>query len=83
MAAGLTLHEDDLCGLRSGFDAAVRELSGRSQFDPVAETDGSLESGYANADVAGLLQQQVWGSGFPAPVFVDTFHVRQPTPARR
>ena len=32
-------------------DAAVRELTGRDTFEPVIETDGSLESGYANADV--------------------------------
>lgn len=77
MAAGLTLREDAYATFIEGFDAAVIELSGRSSFDPVIETDGSLESGYANADVAGLLQQQVWGAGFPAPIFRDTFHVRQ------
>ncbi|RTZ48267.1 single-stranded-DNA-specific exonuclease RecJ [Candidimonas sp. SYP-B2681] len=77
MAAGLTLREDAYDVFINGFDAAVIELSGRTSFDPVIETDGSLESGYANADVAGLLQQQVWGAGFPAPIFRDTFHVRQ------
>src|SRR5690606_2833428 len=40
------------------------------------ETDGSLESGYANVDVAGMLNREVWGAGFPAPVFMDTFTVR-------
>ncbi|NYT60734.1 single-stranded-DNA-specific exonuclease RecJ [Alcaligenaceae bacterium] len=77
MAAGLTLREDAYDAFISGFDAAVVELTGRSSFDPVIETDGSLESGYANAEVAGLLQQQVWGAGFPPPIFRDTFHVRQ------
>lgn len=77
MAAGLTLREDAYGTFINGFDAAVMELTGKSSFDPVIETDGSLESGYANAEVAGLLQQQVWGAGFPAPIFRDTFHVRQ------
>lgn len=77
MAAGLTLREDAYQMFIQGFDEAVQELSGRASFDPVIETDGSLESGYANADVAGLLQQQVWGAGFPAPIFRDTFYVRQ------
>src|SRR5690606_18652299 len=58
------------------FDAAVRELTGRNSFEPVIETDGPLEANFANAEVAGLLQQQVWGAGFPAPVFRDTFRVR-------
>lgn len=77
MAAGLTLREDAYSVFLEGFDAAVREISGKISFDPIIETDGSLESGYANADVAGLLQQQVWGAGFPAPVFRDTFRVLQ------
>ncbi|MGB6104850.1 MAG: single-stranded-DNA-specific exonuclease RecJ [Pusillimonas sp.] len=77
MAAGLTLREDAYELFIQGFDGAVRELSGKASFDPVIETDGSLETGYANAEVAGLLQQQVWGAGFPAPIFRDTFYVRQ------
>src|SRR3546814_17347744 len=52
-------------------------MSGKASFDPTIETDGSLETGYAKPEVAGLLQQQVWGAGFPAPIFRDTFYVRQ------
>ncbi|WP_237173197.1 single-stranded-DNA-specific exonuclease RecJ [Paracandidimonas lactea] len=77
MAAGLTLREDAYALFTRGFDEAVLELTGRDSFEPVIETDGSLESGYANAEVAGMLQQQVWGAGFPAPVFRDRFLVRQ------
>ncbi|WP_251863425.1 single-stranded-DNA-specific exonuclease RecJ [Achromobacter sp. Marseille-Q4962] len=76
MAAGLTLGKDDFAAFVPAFDDAVRELTGRSTFEPVLETDGSLESGYANADVAGMLQQQVWGAGFAAPLFLDEFTVR-------
>ena len=75
MAAGLTLRASAYPAFQNAFDEAVVTLSGKSYFEPVIETDGSLESGYANADVAGLLQQQVWGAGFPAPVFRDTFRV--------
>nr|WP_246129294.1 single-stranded-DNA-specific exonuclease RecJ [Verticiella sediminum] len=76
MAAGLTLAEADLPVFMPAFDAAVRELSGRDRFEPLLETDGSLESGYANVDVAHMLNREVWGSGFPAPVFADVFTVR-------
>lgn len=76
MAAGLTLSREGFAKFGPAFDAAVRELTGRDTFEPILETDGSLESGYANADVAGLLQQQVWGAGFAAPMFLDTFQVR-------
>jgi single-stranded-DNA-specific exonuclease len=76
MAAGLTVGRADFPRFAPAFEAAVRELTGRRDFEPVLETDGSLESGYANAEVAGLLQQQVWGSGFAAPLFLDTFQIR-------
>nr|WP_236844503.1 single-stranded-DNA-specific exonuclease RecJ [Bordetella sp. 15P40C-2] len=76
MAAGLTLGRQDFPTFVPAFDAAVQELTGRSQFEPLLETDGSLETGYANAEVATLLQQQVWGAGFAAPLFLDEFTVR-------
>ena len=76
MAAGLTLGRDDFPAFAPAFDAAVRELTGRHSFEPLLETDGSLESGYANAEVATLLQQQVWGAGFAPPLFLDEFAVR-------
>src|SRR3546814_15716417 len=76
MAAGLTLGRSDFSVFGPAFDAAVRELTGRDRFEPLLETDGSLESGYANADVATLLQQQVWGAGFAPPLFLAQFTVR-------
>jgi len=75
MAAGLTLGRTDLAEFAPAFDAAVRELTGRERFEAVLETDGSLETGYANVEVATLLQQQVWGAGFAPPLFQDAFHV--------
>ncbi len=76
MAAGLTLGKDDFDRFVPAFDLAVIELTGRSSFEPVIETDGSLEEGYANAQVANILEQQVWGAGFAAPLFLDTFKVQ-------
>ncbi len=77
MAAGLTLARADYDTFVPAFDLAVRELTGRDTFEPLLETDGSLETGYANAEVAGLLAQHVWGAGFAAPLFCDEFIVRQ------
>lgn len=76
MAAGLTMGRQDFAAFAPAFDAAVQELTGRDHFEPLLETDGSLETGYANADVATLLQQQVWGAGFAPPLFLDEFIVR-------
>ncbi|HBJ67931.1 single-stranded-DNA-specific exonuclease RecJ [Alcaligenes nematophilus] len=77
MAAGLTIEEDNYDVFVQAFEEAVQELTGRFQFDPVIETDGSLEPEHINITVAGMLQKQVWGAGFPAPVFHDRFFVRQ------
>lgn len=77
MAAGLTLAGDGMDQFEAALSEAVIELTGREHFEPMIETDGSLESGYANVQVAALLQSQVWGSGFPAPLFLDEFTVSQ------
>lgn len=77
MAAGLTIEEDNYDVFVQAFEEAVQELTGRYQFDPIIETDGSLEPEHINITVAVLLQKQVWGAGFPAPVFRDNFFVRQ------
>jgi single-stranded-DNA-specific exonuclease len=76
MAAGLTLPESGLETFAQGFAEAVIEMTGKSQFSARIETDGSLETGWANVQTATLLQQQVWGAGFPAPLFVDEFAVQ-------
>ena len=76
MAAGLTLGREDFDRFAPAFDLAVTELTGRTSFEPLIETDGSLEVGYANAHVANILEQQVWGAGFTAPLFLDEFQVR-------
>ena len=76
MAAGLTLGRDDFEKFGPAFEQAVIELTGRKSFEPIIETDGSLEPGYANAQVAAMLEQQVWGAGFSAPLFLDEFTVR-------
>ncbi|CAK7016989.1 exonuclease RecJ [Kerstersia gyiorum] len=77
MAAGLTIAKADFPRFAPAFEEAVRELTGRSEFEPLIETDGSLEDGYANTTVANLLGQQVWGAGFPPPLFLDEFRVVQ------
>jgi single-stranded-DNA-specific exonuclease len=77
MAAGLSIAQDDYDKFVVAFNQAVIDFSGKNRFEAVIETDGTLESGYANAHVAQMLEEQVWGSGFPAPLFVDEFTVDQ------
>ena len=39
------------------------------------ETDGSLDAPHFTLEVARLLEAQIWGQGFPQPLFCDTFEV--------
>lgn len=76
MAAGLSLHKDGLNIFKKALHDAIVTLTGKSSFDSVIETDGPLPSNHATARTAYLLDEQVWGAGFPAPTFSDVFLIR-------
>lgn len=75
MAAGLSLHANAFNDFSQALDSAVTTLSGKNNFGPILQTDGSLEISYVNTDIADMLDEQVWGAGFPAPVFYDEFKI--------
>jgi single-stranded-DNA-specific exonuclease len=74
-AAGLTLREADFERFASGFEAVARELLSPAQLSRSIETDGSLEPAYLELGLAQLFDHQVWGQGFPQPLFCDDFEV--------
>jgi single-stranded-DNA-specific exonuclease len=76
-AAGLTLMEDDLTAFETLFEAVARALLPPAALTRTLETDGPLEAGYYGITSARLLQETVWGQGFPAPLFADEFEVVQ------
>ena len=74
-AAGLTLREERLGEFEAAFEQVCRELISPAQLTRTLETDGPLESGYYSLDAVRMMQQEVWGQAFPAPVFADRFEV--------
>jgi len=72
-AAGLTLRTEDY----PRFEALFSEIAGETMppgvLSPVVETDGSLEPQHMSLAVAQMLASQIWGQGFPQPLFCDTF----------
>ncbi|GAB2182126.1 single-stranded-DNA-specific exonuclease RecJ [Denitratisoma sp. agr-D3] len=74
-AAGLTLLEDDLPIFEEAFEQVARELLSPADLTRTLETDGPLEPAYYNLESARLLQREVWGQGFPQPLFADRFEV--------
>ena len=74
-AAGLTLDETRFAEFEAAFEKVCRELLSPAELTRTLETDGPLESGYFSIDTVRLMQQEVWGQAFPAPVFADSFDV--------
>ena len=77
MAAGVTLRDGDFAQFQSLFAEVAGELLSPADLTRTLETDGGLESGYFSLDAARLLENEIWGQGFPPPVFVDDFDVEQ------
>ena len=75
MAAGCTLAEPDL----TTFDAALCQVAlewlDASLLGRVVRSDGPLGSEYYRADVVRVMDAQVWGQAFEAPVFCDEVEV--------
>jgi single-stranded-DNA-specific exonuclease len=74
-AAGLTLRAVDFTRFAESFEAVASELLSPAQLARAVETDGSLEPAYLDLGLAQLLDTQVWGQGFPQPMFCDEFEV--------
>lgn len=77
MAAGLSIREEDYPRFQSAFEDVVRALVDPADLTRSIETDGALESGWMSLDSARLIEQDIWGQGFPAPVFDDRFRVER------
>ena len=75
MAAGLSLREDNFAQFAAAFEQVAREWLTAADLEHVLEHDGSLPPAYYSLEFISQLEQQVWGQGFPAPVFCDEFQV--------
>ena len=73
MAAGLTIQADDFGAFAAAFETVGQHLLNPAQLQRMVETDGVLEDAYYTVDFIQLLEQQVWGQGFPPPSFCDEF----------
>jgi single-stranded-DNA-specific exonuclease len=76
MAAGLTIMEANFERFVQVFEEVVAESLSPADLDAVIEVDGALGNEEMHLQTAVLLQQQVWGQGFPPPDFLDVFEVQ-------
>ena len=75
MAAGLSMRADRFDAFAAAFEAVGRSWLSQNQLERVLETDGPLEEAFFTIQFIELLDNQVWGQGFAAPVFCDEFRV--------
>jgi single-stranded-DNA-specific exonuclease len=76
MAAGLTLRAAHLAAFTEALETAVRTLADPACFERAVLTDGPLDPSELSLHTLADIEQQVWGSGFPEPLFADHFDVR-------
>ncbi|MCG5259884.1 single-stranded-DNA-specific exonuclease RecJ [Cupriavidus gilardii] len=79
MAAGLTLRAGDFERFMDAFEGIGREWLTDDHLARVIETDGEIEDHCFDPAFVSLLEQQVWGQGFPPPTFCGEFDVLRQT----
>jgi len=78
MAAGLSLPTTQFAAFADAFDLVVKEMLSADQLNPVAISDGELETGELSLETADLLNTAApWGQQFPPPLFDGIFHIKQ------
>jgi len=75
MAAGCTLARADLDTFRGALQQVAVEGLGASAAERTIVSDGPLDPAHFDPTTVRLLDDQVWGSAFDAPLFSDTVDV--------
>jgi single-stranded-DNA-specific exonuclease len=76
MAAGVTVNAENFEKFRELFAQVAGELIAPADLTRTLETDGPLEGGYISLETARLLENEVWGQGFPRPALPRRFRSR-------
>ncbi len=77
MAAGCTLQDGGVPAFESALVQVAAEWLDAATLQRTLRTDGPLALEWFNAETVALLDAQVWGQGFEAPVFCDEVQVLQ------
>ena len=77
MAAGCSIAEDRFDEFDRGLQQVASEWLDAATLTRTLRTDGPLSVEWFNAQTVALLDEQVWGQGFEAPLFCDEVDVLQ------
>lgn len=75
MAAGVTIHADKLQAFQDAFEEVADLWLTEDMLQQTILTDGALAEEDMSLDNVRIIREQVWGQGFPQPLFRDTFEV--------
>lgn len=75
MAAGLTIYKKYLEEFKDEFDNAVKTLLNNEPYKKILEIDGDLLATDISVRTAEILNNEVWGQGFPEPLWASYFKV--------
>ena len=75
MAAGVTIRKDGLDQFLAAFDKVCQAHLTEEMMTPKLEHDGALPAHAFNELAIIEMQKEVWGQGFPQPLFVDRMEI--------
>ena len=75
MAAGCTIEEENLEQFETSFMEVAAQLLSPATLQRKLETDGPLDGQYRRAEFVEVMHREVWGQGFPPPVFSEEVDV--------
>lgn len=75
MAAGMTIHADKLEEFKLAFEAVCKEEITPDMLEKTIEHDGPLPAGALSVEAIRTISMEVWGQGFPEPVFAEELEV--------
>jgi len=78
MAAGLTIKDNNFDLFNKEFESVASDLLNDNDLSLVFEVDHSILD-EINLDDINLINSEIWGQGFPTPIFCDTFEVLEQT----
>ena len=79
MAAGLSIEYQQLESFREAFEGIAKQWIDENSLHRKLVHDGHLPIEMINTDIAEKLSNEVWGQGFPEPIFIGEFRVLKQT----
>jgi single-stranded-DNA-specific exonuclease len=77
MAAGLTIRKSDFERFDACFQKVASELLTEELLERLHAHDGSLQPTEMTPEIGDLLAEEIWGQGFPQPIFYGEFEITQ------